>query len=75
MTYHKTPYGTNRLWLKRTEMPKDQTKLTMLFTALDTFCIWGGADKNEEEIISWEFHVEIPQSVIEKALIRFGCEF
>lgn len=75
MEYEKTSHNSNRLWLKRTEMPQNSTKLSMLFIALDSFSIWGGADKNESDLMSWEFPVGITKEVIEVALIRCGCKF
>lgn len=53
--YHKTPHGTYRLWIPRSDMPTDTTKRTLLFVILDTLCAWGCADKVEADHMSWEF--------------------
>ena len=75
MEYTKTPHNSNRLWLKRTEMPQDLTSLNMMLVTLGAFSIWGGADKNETDEMSWEFHIGIEKDVIRVALIRSGCKF
>jgi len=73
MIYQETPHGTNRLWLKRTEFPPVGAQLAVMMVSLDFFSIWGGADKNEEEQMSWEFDKGISKEVITQALQRSGC--
>jgi hypothetical protein len=64
MIYQKTPDKTNKLFLYRKEMPKNQTQLGMLFAALDMYCIWGGFDTINEDYISWEFDKCITEKII-----------
>lgn len=73
MTYQKTPYGSNRLFLYRNEMPENQTQFTMLLMFLGTLSIWGSHDKNEDEYLSWEFPIEITEEIIKRSLSRLNC--
>lgn len=74
MLYEKTTNGTNRLFLYRNEFPENNIQLTSLLIVLGCFSIWGNADKNENDFMSWEFPDEISEHTIKLALNRLNCK-
>jgi hypothetical protein len=73
MIYEKTAHGTNRLWLKHHELPKERKDKYAVNTFLDLLSIWYGYDKKTNEYISWEFSIAMPGHLIENALLRLNC--
>lgn len=67
-----TPHNTKRLFVDKA-IHTERCSVNML----DWLSIWGGADKVEEKwdgyldgIVSWEFSLDVPDRLIEKAITR-----
>ena len=71
ITFAQTPHSTNRLWIARTHMPQNVTQRTLCSHMLDILCVWGGADKIDDEYLSWEFSKSIGATCILKILTHF----
>ena len=68
MIISETADNSKRLFIPREELPESKEDMEKLFYALDAFSVWGDADIQENDYLSWEFDVNIPDSVILKAV-------
>ena len=80
MNIHPTPYQTFRLNIKHEEFPQNDYNMVSakerkqrLIAALNALCVWGGYDKRDADLISWEFHNDFPKSILRQLLSRMGA--
>ena len=73
MDFISTDRETKKLYIKLSELPKEEFKKTNLIECLDSLSIIG-THSLDSDCMSWEFNFNIAKETIRLFLVRMHCD-